>query len=157
MVRWALAGLLLGAVVVASVGMAPAFADSPLKQWKAGTMLEEIRCASGTVLVGSPGGRPACVDEQTSKVLAERGWSIVERPEYSKATVIRDTIPVLEEIYYWSKYDVESPPRAQERERIVGWDQVLFPLISPPPSLAWGYHDPPDWLDISNPPHNHQH
>ena len=124
MVRWVLAGLLLGVLAGASVGMAPTLADPPLKQWKAGTMLEDIRCASGTVLVGSPGGRPACVGIETSKVLAERGWSLVERPEYSKATVIRDTIPVLEEIYYWSKYDVESPPHAQVHEAVHGYKKI---------------------------------
>ena len=47
--------------------------------------------------------------------MEQHGWGIPKPTEssFTKATIIRDQIPVMQEILHWSDYDVEFPPYAQ--------------------------------------------
>jgi hypothetical protein len=48
----------------------------PLKQFKSGIAVNDVRCKESFVLVTKASdGSPACVTPQTSKVLVERGWA----------------------------------------------------------------------------------
>src|SRR5437899_2739056 len=47
----------------------------PLKQIKSGSLLSEVKCTDGFILViNSEGSFPACVRSQTAQKLVERGW-----------------------------------------------------------------------------------
>ena len=50
---------------------------SPLKQFNLGILLDEIQCNDSKVLVESPTGKPACVMENTTYKLQERGWRAI--------------------------------------------------------------------------------
>ena len=144
--------VLLAAAAAFALGMAGAelaLADPPLKQWRSGVPASDIACATGTVLVESPGGRPACVAKGTSAALAGRGWSMVQ-PEYSRATIIKGMMPVLEEIRYPSRYDVEFPPYAY-RPQAEDVGRTLSNMV-PPEEAFRDYRDSPGWLDISSKP-----
>ena len=151
MVKWALAGLLLLAVIAVPAA-APAFADIPIKQWKPGIALKNIACQDGLHLVVSASGRPACVTEQTGKIMEGRGWDFFYGPNSPlyKATIIRSTIPVMEEVHYRAWYDVNFPPVAQH----VKPEDVSAPVSAAavgPPELEWAYSggDPPSWIDVT--------
>ena len=76
-------GIMLGLFVVMGIGLLtmPAFADvssSPLKQMKMGVPINEIQCTTNKILMQSPSGKPACLSENTSAKLADRGYTIVQ-------------------------------------------------------------------------------
>ena len=147
------AGLVLGSFLATLVAITPAFADTPLKQWEAGIDLPDIRCADGLLLMKAATDRPACVTKATGYVMEGRGWEFVAHEPWSKATIIRDSIPVLEEIHYWSGYDAKFPPFA---EPVISnsTERFVHTLTVPPPEIvwvAWGT-DPPDWIDVSTKP-----
>ena len=155
MVKWALAGLLLLAVIAVPAA-APAFADLPIKQWEPGIALKNIACQDGLHLMVSAAGRPACVTEQTGKVMEGRGWDFFYGPNSPlyKATIIRSTIPVLEEVHYRAWYDVNFPPTAQQ----VGLEDKITPFgigsfvigALPPRAISAVYSDEdPDWIDTT--------
>jgi len=49
-------------------------ANSPLKQFKSGISIDEIRCRENLVLIQKYDGSPACVKPITKQKLIERGW-----------------------------------------------------------------------------------
>jgi carboxymethylenebutenolidase len=59
--------------------------DTPLKQFKSGISIEEIKCKEGLQLVmKKTNGNPACLRPVTVATLIERGWAIHMLPEYTK-------------------------------------------------------------------------
>ena len=48
---------------------------SPLKQFKSGVPIDEIQCKDGLILLQKHDSSPACVENETKKVLVERGWA----------------------------------------------------------------------------------
>jgi hypothetical protein len=48
----------------------------PLKQYKAGISVEDIKCKQDLVLIQKGYKIPACVTEKTKQILIERGWEI---------------------------------------------------------------------------------
>ena len=76
-------GIMLGLFVVIGIGLLtiPAYADvssSPLKQMKMGVPINEIQCTTNKILMQSPSGKPACLSENTSAKLSDRGYTIVQ-------------------------------------------------------------------------------
>lgn len=57
--------------------------DTPLKQFRSGVSIEEIKCKEGLHLVmKKTNGNPACLRPETIPKLIERGWAIHVLPEY---------------------------------------------------------------------------
>lgn len=49
--------------------------SNPLNQLKSGIAINEIECKQNLVLIQKYDGTPACVENETKKVLVERGWA----------------------------------------------------------------------------------
>ena len=57
--------------------------DTPLKQFKSGISIDEIKCKEGLQLVmKKTNGNPACLRPATLSKLIERGWAVHVLPEY---------------------------------------------------------------------------
>ena len=76
------------AILAVSVGIAHAEILSPYQQFKEGTPADQVICADGKILMGSPSGSPACVFARSAETLIDRGFeqigSVMEtasRPE----------------------------------------------------------------------------
>ena len=69
--------LSLIAILVITVGVIPAYADSPLAQWHAGIPLDQIKCSDQKILMHSPSGKPVCLFSDTSVKLMASGYIIV--------------------------------------------------------------------------------
>jgi hypothetical protein len=53
--------------------------ESPVKQFKSGSTVTEVKCTANYVLtIKSEDGSPACVKQSTVKILTERGWAKFE-------------------------------------------------------------------------------
>lgn len=48
---------------------------TPLKQFKSGITFDEIKCSDNLILIQKYDDSPACVENETKKVLVERGWA----------------------------------------------------------------------------------
>ena len=62
------------AVLAVSVGIAHAEILSPYQQFKEGTPADQVICADGKILMGSPSGSPACVFARSAETLIGRGF-----------------------------------------------------------------------------------
>ena len=51
---------------------------SPLQQWNNGTPITGIQCSNDLILLQSPSGKPACVTQETSIKLEQRGYAIIK-------------------------------------------------------------------------------
>jgi hypothetical protein len=45
------------------------------KQFEIGIRFENLKCNEGHVLIQKYDGSPACVENETKKILVERGWA----------------------------------------------------------------------------------
>ena len=153
-IRCMLAGLVLGIIATVPSVAVLVFADSPLAQWRPSVGPADKQCADHLYLMITLSGWPACVAKEAIPVMEERGWSIFyePKPTLAKATLIRDTIPVLEEIHYWSWYDVKFPPFAHEFD-VDEASSAVVSFVQPPQEVYWAYagKELPDWLDPSVP------
>jgi hypothetical protein len=62
--------------VTYDVGSQNTILASPLKQFKNGVSINDIKCETGLVLASKKSdGSPACVEMQTAQKLVERGWA----------------------------------------------------------------------------------
>ena len=62
------------AVLAVSAGIAHAEILSPYQQFKEGTPADQVICADGKILMGSPSGSPACVFARSAEALIDRGF-----------------------------------------------------------------------------------
>ena len=62
------------AVLAVSAGIAHAEILSPYQQFKEGTPADQVVCADGKILMGSPSGSPACVFARSAETLIDRGF-----------------------------------------------------------------------------------
>ena len=62
------------AILAVSVGIAHAEILSPYQQFKEGTPADQVMCADGKILMGSPSGSPACVFARSVETLIDRGF-----------------------------------------------------------------------------------
>ena len=62
------------AVLAVSAGIAHAEILSPYQQFKEGTPADQVMCADGKILIGSPSGSPACVFARSVETLIDRGF-----------------------------------------------------------------------------------
>jgi hypothetical protein len=130
---------------------------SPLKQFKSGIPIEEIKCRDNLQLIlKTSNNSPTCVKPETKTKLLERGWgehAPVSEPEIIKETdfdsekyyeefdsgsplMYLDTSnPVLdndncERYAYWlTKYQKEKLDRYEDYPRYPPWGNQIFPLV----------------------------
>ena len=62
------------AILAVSAGIAHAEILSPYQQFKEGTPADQVICADGKILMGSPSGSPACVFARSAETLIGRGF-----------------------------------------------------------------------------------
>ena len=61
-------------ILAVSAGIAHAEILSPYQQFKEGTPADQVVCADGKILMGSPSGSPACVFARSAETLIDRGF-----------------------------------------------------------------------------------
>ncbi len=87
--------IILGNYTLVNYGFSPIQTDttdlllSPLKQFRSGTLAQDVECGQGLQLVmKAEDDSPACVRSETAKTLSERGWteSIANRTSQTSTT-----------------------------------------------------------------------
>ncbi len=70
----------------------PAFAETetPYKQFQNGTPLEQIQCRDSKILLESPRGTPACVNENSLQKIQQRGWATIDTLDHADILTSHD-------------------------------------------------------------------
>lgn len=108
--------------------------ESPLKQFKSGIPIEEIKCKEGLELIFKSSNRnPACVKPETAIKLVERGWAesklVPQKEEFNFEKARNEVLFSLAQVRKAHGFEIEFDKDLTSKQKEAGNNMLTYKLI----------------------------